>query len=137
MFSEDLLLDVSVLKNRRLVSDLIQFCDARRPREQSLDMWTEQVDQRLDTRNVLSFGQFDVDGLDSSEREFLIRTQSRALGVLASITLIIGMGLSWVVLGRLDSASPPTSYQQKRRNFINRSRSSRTDPIQLELKDFE
>ena len=95
------LIDLEVLKNRKLATDLLEFLDARRPPSIGLNEWNDLLTRRINTRSVPGMGQFDVDGLESEQQSELLTVANRALGWATAAVLVLGLAFSTSAMNKV------------------------------------
>ena len=95
--------NTGVLKNRRLALDLLEFLDSQKPSWWDLNDWNDQLVTKMRITQVPGMGQFDVDGLDSSQQSQLIEGTSKILGYATLIVLLFGVSAGTVVYDKIFS----------------------------------
>ena len=93
------------LKNRVLLSHLLEYLSARRPSSISFDEWEELVFDKIDALSVPGTRQFDIDGISPEEQQGLLTVSSRILGAVTSVVLGVGFVLAFDLLNKYLAAN--------------------------------
>jgi hypothetical protein len=116
--------DPGQLKNRRIVGDLLQFLDARRPLNIGINAWGDRLDSRLPVAIIPGMGQFDIDGITPENRQGLLNGSNKILGYLTGALFVFSAMFGTVVMENVleqhaqrDSGhkNAPASKNSKRR----------------------
>lgn len=81
-------LDAGYLKNRKLTTDLLEFCDKTRPSSFEFEKWNDMITKRIDVRKVPGMGQFDIDGLDGTNEENIKSVSNTFLRLSLPLALV-------------------------------------------------
>ncbi|EKX36224.1 hypothetical protein GUITHDRAFT_90037 [Guillardia theta CCMP2712] len=84
------------LQNRVLCYDLLQFLDARRPKNVSLDDWNDLLLSKFDFQSVPGMGVLDIPDLE--EQEGLLAGGAVVLGYLTLCAIAVGAFIATVYL---------------------------------------
>mmetsp|Transcript_12074 Transcript_12074/g.18069 ORF Transcript_12074/g.18069 Transcript_12074/m.18069 type:complete len:223 (-) Transcript_12074:53-721(-) len=90
-----------LLQNRRMARDLVEFLDADKPNTLDVNEWNDVIVRNLNLKSVPGMGQFDIDGLESSQQEGLLRFSSQVLGAATAIVLILAACSFTVVMDKV------------------------------------
>ena len=90
-----------VVRNKRVARDLLEFLDARKPPNTSVETWEFRVEDSIRWRDVPGMGQFDVDGLEDEGDRAAVYGDVAALlafGTVVALTFGVGIG-GWYLRG--------------------------------------
>ena len=94
-------IDNKFLKNRKLITDLLEFLDSRKPITIGINEWNDILQKRLTITSLPGMGQFDIDGLDNECQSELLSISQRLITVAFIITLSIGLFFGTIVMNKL------------------------------------
>jgi hypothetical protein len=103
-------LDRGILKNRRLVLDVFEFMDSRKPPDVDLNDWNNILSKRLDISNVPGMGQFDIDGLNPEQQNNLLDVSGKIMGYATGIILLLGVASATVVMDNIFAYHETINY---------------------------
>jgi hypothetical protein len=89
------------VRNRRVARDVLEFLDARKPPDTSLEAWDDAVEDAVRWRDVPGMGMFDVDGLEEAEDRAEMYADAvavMAFGVVLLLVFGVGVG-EWYLRG--------------------------------------
>lgn len=89
------------VRNRRVARDALEFLDARKPPDTSLEAWDDAVEDAVRWRDVPGMGMFDVDGLEEAEDRAEMYADAvavMAFGVVVLLVFGVGVG-EWYLRG--------------------------------------
>jgi len=89
---------VKRLKNRVLVSHLLEYLSARRPSSVTFEEWEDNIFNRIDYRSVKGMGQFDIDGISGEQQQEILAASSKVLGYSTAVVLSFGFILAFNLL---------------------------------------
>ena len=96
-------------RNRRVTRDLLTFLEGgRRPPRTAPDAWDATLVERLRVRSVPGMGQFDIDGLNDTDRGRFLDDVSAVLGFATIVVLTFGAAAAALLAGayaRVDIAA--------------------------------
>lgn len=87
-------------RNRRVTRDLLTFLEGgRRPPCTAPDAWDATLVERLRVRSVPGMGQFDIDGLNDTDRGRFLDDVSAVLGFATIVVLTFGAAAAALLAG--------------------------------------
>ena len=87
-------------RNRRVTRDLLTFLEGgRRPPRTAPDAWDATLVERLRVRSVPGMGQFDIDGLNDTDRGRFLDDVSAVLGFATIVVLTFGAAAAALLAG--------------------------------------
>ena len=115
--------DSGVLKNKRLVGDLLRFCDVRRPACIGFQAYNDMLSDRVRLSKIPGMGQFDIDGLTSENQQALVEKSSNVLGYVTIAFFIASFTFGTVVIRKiflpLPQDRPGLIRAQRERDYNN------------------
>ena len=80
---------------------MLEFLDARKPPDTSLEAWDDAVEDAVRWRDVPGMGMFDVDGLEDAEDRAGMYADAFAVAAFgAAVLLVFGVGVGeWYLRG--------------------------------------
>lgn len=98
------------VKNRRIARDMLLWQEVRQPADVLFGAWDDTVMDSLQIDEVPGMGQFDIDGLESPERDNLYGDALILMGFAVVIMLSFGLSYAWVSAQQTTSSFDPYGY---------------------------
>lgn len=81
------------VKNKRVMRDVLEYLDCRKPRGKDFREWDILVEEKLDIYSVPGMRTLDVDGLEDFQQQANIEDATAFLGFMTVIVLGFGFGI--------------------------------------------
>jgi len=94
-------IDINFLKNRKLITDLLEFLDSRKPISIGINNWNDLISKRLPLNSLPGMRQFDIDGLDNEKQSELLDVSQKFISFAFFITIGLGLVFGSIVLNKI------------------------------------